>query len=332
MTTDLILGDCRRVLQTLPAKSHDSCVTDPPYEIDFMGAAWDRSGAAFDLLTWRGVLRVLKPGAYLLAFGGTRTWHRLAVAIEEAGFEIRDTIMWVYGSGMPKSATQLKPAWEPIIVARKPCQGSEAANIRKWGTGGIQVETCRVEPTGESRERVDEPSMERRYGTTGATDFAMKPGVRGGDPAGRWPANFAHDGSPEVLEAFPETGKSTGGRIRSGATGRSGIYGTDERVVMGDPGYGDSGSAARFFYCAKATPADRGDGNTHQTVKPNALMRYLCRLVTPPGGRVLDNFMGSGSTGKAAVQEGFGFTGITNLQAHVDIARRRIDGAGEEAA
>ena len=297
-----------------------------------MGKSWDGDVPSVEI--WAECLRVLKPGGHLLAFAGTRTQHRMAVRIEDAGFEIRDMIAWVYGSGFPKShngewgGTALKPALEPITMARKPLAGTVEANWREHGTGALNIDGCRVEPTGESRERVGEASQERRYTEAGGTNFAATPGVRGGDPAGRWPANLIHDGSPEVVALFP--------------------------------GEGDK-SAARFMYCAKASKKDRDEGldhlpeteaadfdhrpsgdfasrmnrvrppvlkrNTHPTVKPTDLMRYLCRLVTPPGGVVLDPFMGSGSTGKAAILEGFRFIGIEREAEYVEIARARIEGA-----
>jgi len=360
-------GDCREVMATLDAASVDAIVCDPPYGLSFMGKGWDHGvpGVKF----WTEALRVAKPGAHLLAFGGTRTYHRLACAIEDAGWEIRDCVMWVYGSGFPKShnlngkwqgwGTALKPAWEPIIVARKPLVGTVAENVLTHGTGAINVDGCRVEPTGESRERVGEPSQERRYNKAGATDFAATPSTRGGNPAGRWPANVIHDGSEEVVGLFPET-KSGGQNATSES--RPGYNGGWRKP--GGTGHHDSGSAARFFYCAKASKADRDEGceglpqtikqsvahgdkrhgtlpytnepremkprprgNHHPTVKPTALMRYLCRLVTPRGGVVLDPFAGSGSTGKAAVAEGFRFIGIEREAEYVEIAKARIAAA-----
>lgn len=265
-------------------------------------------------------------------------------------------------SGFPKShngewgGTALKPALEPITMARKPLIGTVEANWREHGTGALNIDGCRVEPTGESRERVGEASQDRRYAENGGTDFAATPGVRGGDPAGRWPANLITDGSPEVVGLFPmQTSGSRAPGVRKGM----GFHGAD-----GDGGpavEGSSGSAARFMYCAKASKRDRDEGldhlpeveaadfdqrpsgdfaarmkrerppvmkrNTHPTVKPTDLMRYLCRLVTPPGGVVLDPFMGSGSTGKAAVLEGFRFVGIEREAEYVEIARARIAGA-----
>ena len=273
-------------------------------------------------------LRVLKPGGHLLAFGGTRTYHRLAAAIEDAGFDVRDQIGWAFGSGFPKShngpwgGTALKPAWEPICVARKSLVGTVEANWHEHGTGALNIDGCRVPTTddlngGAYSGGSKDPANASSYAT----------GVHAGEfvqPVGRWPANIIHDGSDEVLAAFPQ------------APGQQG------------------GSAARFFYCAKASKKDRDEGceglpqrvigtwggddddlspgkkstvpkgNTHPTVKPTDLMRYLCRLVTPAGGVVLDPFTGSGSTGKAAVLEGFRFVGIEREAAYVDIAERRI--------
>jgi len=328
------------MLKSLPSNSVDSIVTDPPYELGFMGKAWDATGISNDKSMWAECLRVLKPGGHILAFSGSRTYHRMACAIENAGFEVRDQMMWVYGSGFPKShnvsklldkdagvirksigkakgvgsnntnscgtsynkeyditepeteiakkwdgwGTALKPAHEPICVARKPLDGTVAQNVLKWGVGGLNVDACRVE-------------------------------------GGRWPANFLHDGSDEIIELMP--------------------------------------SAARFFYCSKASHKDRDDGcdhfetkekegflkadigtgnssmkdkfyptqrkNTHPTVKPCELMRYLCRLITPKGGTVLDPFNGSGSTGKAALLEGMTYIGVEMNDEYITISKARLD-------
>lgn len=326
---ELLHGDCLERLRELPDCSVDACVTDPPYGLSFMGKAWDYDVPGVEV--WREVLRVLKPGGHLLAFAGTRTQHRMAVQIEDAGFEIRDLIAWVYGSGFPKSrnlsgdwhgwGTALKPALEPITVARKPLGGTVAANVLRHGTGAINVDGCRV--------ATDEP-IASHYGTgggaghtTGRFNTPYKPGDAGEHNThsnGRWPANLIHDGSEEVVGLFPQS-TSTG----TAGTGESDRYGQFKRKQTGQQiGFGDSGSAARFFYCAKASKADRGGDNTHPTVKPTDLMRYLVRLVTPPGGVVLDPFMGSGSTGKAAVLEGFRFIGIEREAEYLEIARGRI--------
>ena len=355
MSADIRHGDCLEVLRTLPDNSVDAVVTDPPYGLSFMGKRWDYDVPPVEV--WAECLRVLKPGGHLLAFAGTRTQHRMAVRIEDAGFEIRDLIAWVYGSGFPKSldvskaidkaggasprelraggntdaarqwqgwGTALKPALEPITVARKPLAGTVADNVQRYGTGGLNIDGCRVEPTGESRARVGELSQDRRYADAGGTNFAAAPGVRGGDPAGRWPANLIHDGSDEVMALFPQA-KGQQGAL-TGAEPSSKTANAFGEFACRSPSKprGDAGSAARFFYCAKASRAERGEENTHPTVKPTDLMRYLCRLVTPPGGVVLDPFMGSGSTGKAAALEGFRFIGIEREAEYVEIARARI--------
>ncbi|PZX32037.1 site-specific DNA-methyltransferase (adenine-specific) [Cupriavidus phytorum] len=379
-------GDCREILQGLPDWSIDSIVTDPPYELGFMGKGWDSTGIANSPAIWAECLRVLKPGGHLLAFGGSRTYHRMASAIEDAGFELRDQIMWLYGSGFPKSrnlggdwdgwGTALKPAHEPICVARKPLAGTVAANVLAHGTGALNIDACRVS-TGEvlragtggipcrhdestPRGRSGEASADHRYTDAGCTNFAMKPGPRGGDAAGRWPANVIHDGSDEVLQAFAKFGERgasapvDGTEASVASAGR--VTGKRERVAGAF--HADTGTAARFFYCAKASRTDRNEGcehmerkplhwssgdanpgsfqsertdktsqNNHPTVKPTELMAYLCRLVTPAGGLVLDPFMGSGSTGKAAMREGFRFIGIDMTPAYVEIARARISHA-----
>lgn len=296
-------------------------------------------------------LRVAKPGAHLLAFGGTRTYHRLACAIEDAGWEIRDSIHWVYGSGFPKSlniggglGTALKPAHEPIILARKPLDGTVARNVLKHGCGALNIDASRV-ATDAPRPHV---VSNRRSG-----NGVYRDGLQGSkeiDPTtlGRWPANLIHDGSPEVVRLFPVDSKTATGvkKISSGKKSGAGTWvGTGmQREGAENTGirdHGDSGSAARFFqacepdpdpvvYCAKASRADRNGGgvrSTHPTVKPTSLMRYLCRLVTPPGGIVLDPFMGSGSTGKAAILDGFRFVGIEREAEYMDIARARIAAA-----
>jgi DNA modification methylase len=406
---DLHLGDCLEVMPTLAADSVDSIVTDPPYGLSFMGKNWDHGvpGQSF----WAEALRVAKPGAHLLAFGGTRTYHRLACAIEDAGWEIRDCVMWVYGSGFPKSldvskaidkaagcnrprvpggqggvnailgsrksgeaisgeakqwqgwGTALKPAYEPIVVARKPFPGTVAANVLKHGTGAINVDGCRVgTDAGWSY-----PNGRGGSGWHGRESLSSNLSEPMKAMAGRWPANLIHDGSEEVLGLFPQTGVSSGGggHKKRGIGSGNGIYGVyGQRDCPANVGLGDSGSAARFFYCAKASKADRDEGleqfaavhrvngnkwtdqdyrvtsgerptsaesgprrNVHPTVKPTSLMCYLCRLITPPGGIVLDPFMGSGSTGKGAVLEGFRFIGIEREAEYLEIARARIDAA-----
>jgi len=412
MSNKLHHGDCLEVMPTLDADSIDSIVSDPPYGLSFMGKGWDHGVPSVEF--WSEALRVAKPGAHLLAFGGTRTFHRLTVAIEDAGWEIRDCVMWVYGSGFPKShdvskaidkaagaerevvgqaksgiakgdttfgddnwagknrtvygltapatdaakqwegwGTALKPAWEPIIVARKPLIGTVAANVLAHGTGGINVDGCRV-GTDELKGKV------YNNNNTG-WKCTSAPSTIYGNEQGRWPANLIHDGSDDVTAGFPNAGGGFGkrGALNGGATSW-GFKGEMQEVA-----YGDSGSAARFFYCAKASKADRDEGcegmelrlpvdgadklteqdrrkgegitrqpsrNNHPTVKPTALMRYLCKLVTPLNGIILDPFMGSGSTGKAATLEGFNFIGIDLSAEYVAIAQARIDAATKQIA
>ena len=343
----IIHGDCLIEMAKLDESSVDAVVCDPPYGLAFMGKDWDHGipGVHF----WQEALRVAKPGAHLLAFGGTRTFHRLACSIEDAGWEIRDCVMWVYGSGFPKShnigngwGTALKPAWEPIIVARKPLIGTVAENVTQYGTGAMNIDGCRIATTDAPRIGNVERSDSVGYGAATWQKSGTTPAQ------GRWPANLIHDGSEEVVQGFP---KSDGGAWP--ARGAQFGYSGGQRKQLGERIEMDSGSAARFFYCAKASKSDRDEGldgfgvrpafdnpngnmggnmgsrsgprrNYHPTVKPTALMRYLCRLVAPPGGIILDPFMGSGSTGKAAVLEGFGFIGIEKDAGYIEIAKARI--------
>jgi DNA modification methylase len=294
MTFEIKHGDCLEVLRTLADASVDSVVTDPPYGLSFMGKKWDYDVPSVDV--WAECLRVLKPGGHLLAFAGTRTQHRMACRIEDAGFEIRDMIAWVYASGFPKShnldgerkgwGTALKPALEPITVARKPLVGTVAANVMQYGTGAINVDGCRIGHANANDLAVSMAKNPGRTDTFTSDVYGANRPQQRVNTAGRWPANLIHDGSEEATEPL--------------------------------------GEAARFFYCAKTSKAERGDGNNHPTVKPTALMRYLCRLVTPPGGLVLDPFTGSGSTGRGAVLEGFRFFGIERKAEYVEIARLRL--------
>jgi DNA modification methylase len=369
LTVRILQGDCREVMATLPECSVDAIVTDPPYDLTagkkggsgaasvnldspygrarigtgtwpggFMGMKWDGTGVAFDAETWRQALRVLKPGGHLIAFSGTRTYHRMVCAVEDAGFEIRDQIGWLYGSGFPKSrnldgdwqgwGTALKPAWEPIVMARKPLVGTVAANVLVHGTGAINVDACRVgdeavEKGRAGRGECESNALGKRLLGTKMREMQV----------GRWPANIVHDGSVEVIAAFPrEAGAAS--PVRGTEASRASVGNvTGERNRVPGAFHADSGSAARFFYTAKASASERADGlhtvtqrgrNHHPTVKPTDLMRWLCRLVTPPGGTVLDPFMGSGSTLKAAELEGFSAIGIELDPAYIEIAKRRI--------
>jgi DNA modification methylase len=301
MNFDLRHGDCLQVLATFPDACVDAIVTDPPYGLAFMGKRWDYDVPSVEI--WAECLRVLKPGGHLLAFAGTRTQHRMAVRIEDAGFEIRDMIAWVYGTGfnkvgyikddvgnhvLPGFGGSLKPALEPITMARKPFKGNVAANVLAHGTGAINVDGCRV-------------------GT-----------------AGRWPSNLIHDGSDEVVGLFPANAGASapvkGTEASMASVGA--VTGKRDRV----PGafHADTGSAARFFYTPKASAAER-QGVTHPTVKPLDLMAYLCRLITPPNGTILDPFMGSGTTIKAAMSEGFKAIGIERDPDYFAMAQQRLN-------
>lgn len=384
----LLEGDCRDVMElALAENSVDSIVTDPPYGLSFMNRHWDCDVPKVEM--WRAAFAVLKPGGYLLAFSGTRTYHRMVCAIEDAGFEIRDQVQWIYGSGFPKSrngewgGTALKPAHEPIVVARKPLIGTVEANFKEWGVGGLNIDGCRV----GDEVRFNAAAANKAGGNSlNMSAVGMPQDAAGREAIGRWPANLIHDGSDEVLACFPQAvGQIADASSSSEKRKTQNVYGDMRRGRGTEPsansenngvvGFGmkpgarrtDAGSAARFFYCAKASKADRnagcddlpdklfgmsgaaaaaaavrgehydnGDGgvnkttlrkNNHPTVKPTDLMRYLCRLVTPAGGTVLDPFMGSGSTGRGAVLEGFKFIGIEQDPAYLEIARARIEEA-----
>ena len=357
-------GDSREVLKTFADASIDSVVCDPPYALvsigkrfgaddaapaqsgktgayarasaGFMGQKWDTGETAFDPAFWVEVLRVLKPGGHLIAFSGTRTYHRLACAVEDAGFEIRDMISWLYGSGFPKShnvgkktgrseddglGTALKPACEPIVLARKALAGTVAANVLAHGTGALNIDASRV---GMREERDLHRAASIGYGGSEPQGVVTDGGK------GRWPANVIHDGSEEVIGVFPDT--KSGEFLphhKAAGKGQTGTSEIRDRTGEAHPTYGDSGSAARFFYSSKADAADRC-GSKHPTVKPIDLMAYLCRLVTPPGGVVLDPFAGSGSTGMACLREGFDCVLIEREAEYVaDIHRRlaHVEGA-----
>lgn len=363
MTYQLHVGRCEDVLKTLPDNSVDAIVTDPPYGLSFMNHKWD-----YDVPTveqWQECLRVLKPGGHILAFGGSRTYHRLVVNVEDAGFEIRDQILWIYGSGFPKShnldgefdgwGTALKPAHEPIVMARKPFKKTVSANMTEHGTGAINIDSCRIKTDESLSGGAGVLLSHQRDGTDPVSCYEQA-------PEGRWPANIIHDGSDVVVSAFPDA-KGQQGDLKE--TGRSrisqGRYGDMPPPKAHVARVESDKSAARFFYCAKVTKKERDEGlerfisisasemtggrkdgsvgindpragagrtngakNNHPTVKPISLMSYLCRLITPQGGTVLDPWMGSGSTGRAAIEEGFNFIGIDMNPDYVTIASARI--------
>lgn len=323
-----IHGDCRDIMATLPENSVSAIVSDPPYGLSFMGKGWDHGVPGVEF--WEAALRVAKPGAMLLAFGGTRTWHRMVCAIEDAGWEIRDQLCWLYGSGFPKShnfgrevaqfagyGTALKPAWEPIILAMKPCEGTFAANAAAHGVAGLNIDGGRIEigDTGGTWGATQRASI--GYGGTDPTNYQTER-----HPKGRWPANVCLD---------------------------------EEAAAMLDE---QSEGASRFFYCAKASRSERNAGlehlpkktgctlgagigigngsevsknNPHPTVKPVDLMRWLVRLVKMPSGTViLDPFMGSGTTGVACALEGAHFIGIEQDAQYLEIAKARIEDAAKQ--
>lgn len=418
---NLILGDCLEKLKELPDNSVDSIVTDPPYGISFMNSHWDYDVPTVEV--WKECLRVLKHGGHLLSFAGTRTQHRMAVNIEDAGFEIRDMIAWIYGSGFPKSlnigkaidkkagverkvvginqewvdkskkqiengqsninknlqlkgysdsqagyqnpqkigeitepateeakkwdgwGTCLKPALEPITLARKPLKEKTIVeNVLKHGTGGINIDECRV---GDGIME-NEPTGNKAGGNSlNMSKVGMPDGVNNTISTGRFPANVIHDGSGEVEEIFPETKSGTIKKGQpAGTTYGDFEWGGNERKTNREKHPVDipanSGSASRFFYCPKASKNERDAGlgnfndidreerekiykNNHPTVKPVELMRYLVRLVTPKGGTVLDPYMGSGTTGIACKKERFDFIGIEREPDYLEIAKQRIE-------
>ena len=365
MSVRILTGDCRESMAAMEESSIDSCVTDPPYHLTsivkrfgagnaapakvgktgayaraskgFMGQTWDGGDVAFQAETWAAVLRVLKPGAHLVAFSGTRTYHRMACAIEDAGFEIRDQLAWCYGSGFPKShnqsggwGTALKPAWEPICLARKPMQGTVAGNMAAHGTGAINIDGCRIgDEVRHAAFTSLAPCHGNKLGDAGTAKARRGTQGESKEYVGRWPANIAHDGSEEVLAAFTDAPGQQGDLAGHSKDRTSkNAYG-DMKAARDAIARGDSGSAARFFYCAKANTEERGEGNNHPTVKPVALMRWLCRLVTPVGGTVLDPFAGSGSTLIAADAEQFDAIGCELSPDYAAIAERRVrDAAG----
>ncbi len=282
--------DCIEGMKQIEDNSIDSIVTDPPYELGFMGKSWDNSGIAYNVEIWKEAFRVLKPGGHLLSFGGTRTYHRMACAIEDAGFEIRDQIQWIYGSGFPKSlnigkalqkkgitneeynkyGTALKPAHEPIVVARKPLgEKTVAENVLKWGTGGINIDECRIEIDKEketdNRVGTDEVRGEKNGLNSTSIFGCTEKGVQMYKNNGRFPANVIHDGSPEVLELFDkagEVGNVYKGLRKKNTTSGTGftLTGSKKEEGMSAGIYDGLGSAARFFYCAKASKSERNEG------------------------------------------------------------------------
>jgi DNA modification methylase len=378
----ILNGDCIKEMQKLidDGVQVDSVVTDPPYELGFMGRSWDSTGIAFQKETWELALKLLKPGGYLLAFSASRNYHRMAVAIEDVGFEIRDQMMWLYGSGFPKSmnvgkafdkklgnsewegwGTALKPAHEPIVMARKPLsEKSIVDNVLKHGTGAINIDECRVEGkvkrpdtnpdfrdvakkamaeggqdklnfnqiTGAKRKKVVRKSRNESGVWTDGNSGMKAEGTQyaDADPRGRFPANVMHDGSDVVQDIFPNT--KTTYVSKHHANNRTTESAVGDLGHPGNQGFNDEGSASRYFYCPKTSKSERHNSamkNTHPTVKPQKLMQYLCRMVTPKGGTVLDMFMGSGSTGMAAKDEGFDFIGIEKEKEYFEIAEARIE-------
>lgn len=408
----LLLGDCLVRLKELESNSVDAIVCDPPYGLSFMGKKWDYDVPSVDI--WKECLRVLKPGGYLLSFAGTRTQHRMAVNIEDAGFEIRDMIAWVYGSGFPKSlnigksvdklhgnerevvggymhggtrqsgikgkdlgqvwhkvtkgtsewegwGSSLKPALEPITVARKPLEKglTIAQNCLKWGVGGINIDGCRVETDIEDKNiRVNEINPPSPNSIFFKDKKLTKP--RGPEVTGRFPANLIHDGSEEVVGLFPQT-KGEIGRVGRKSGGNYNASSFKVGIVT-ETGRRDSGSASRFFYCAKASKRERNIGcegleltrhadrniddgvggdnprnrtntpkqNFHPTVKPIALMEYLVKMVSREGQVVLDPFMGSGTTGMACKKLNREFIGIEMMPEYMEIAKCRIEATKKE--
>lgn len=346
---ELKVGDCLEVMSKMDGDSIDAIVTDPPYGLNFMGKEWDHGvpGTPF----WEAALRVLKPGGHLLSFGGTRTYHRLGVAIEDAGFEIRDCLSWLYGTGFPKSrnigkdlaewegwGTALKPAWEPIIMARKPFKGTVANNVQTHGTAALNIAATRI-PTeddlGGGAYAQNPTERDQLWGEDAGNSWKRGGAGEFEQPEGRWPANVVLDDESAVaLDEQSGVSRSTGGSgAASGLIDNDAIYGKFSGSNPGASagGFGDEGGASRFFYCAKASKKDKGEGNKHPTVKPTDLMGWLVRMVTPPGGTVLDPFAGSGSTGVAALREGFKFVGIECEVEYLGIMARRLTEALERS-
>lgn len=375
MTVQVFPGDSREVLRGFADGSVDSVVTDPPYELGFMGKAWDAAGIAYDVSLWAECLRVLKPGGHLLAFGGTRTYHRMACAIEDAGFEIRDSINWLYGSGFPKSrnlsgdwegwGTALKPAHEPIVVARKPLAGTVAETVLEFGTGALNIEGTRIAAEAAHAKTWDRV-ISTNIGAPGnrliSNGTQREIDLSGYKPSGRWPANlvFTHSAGcqpvGERVEVVGGGAQATSGFVDGYSSG-DGFVGREVRstawvcvpgcpVGVLDEQSGDPEGVSRYFgvsswdpdldvpfmWHKKAMRKERThDGmvdNRHPTVKPVGLMRWLVRLVTPPGGVVLDPFTGSGTTLVAGVLEGMNVIGVELTEDYIPIIEQRVAAAG----
>lgn len=354
----IITGDCLEVMKTFPENHFSSILTDPPYGLKFMGKEWDHSVPGIPF--WKEALRICKPGTMMLCFGGTRTYHRLACAIEDAGWEIRDCLQWIYGSGFPKShnkfglegyGTALKPAYEPILLCMKPLEGTYAQNVEKWGLGGINIDGCRI----LSHENLCRPSIKQN------DNKILGKGLGAGiqiAPKGRWPANILFD--EEAAKMLDEHA----GILKSGSIEPHHKFKLEKKVAFGQYNAksgitqkGDSGGASRFFYCAKASSAERNNGceglplkdsvyaknaengeglrvsdsklpkqNFHPTVKPLKLLEYLLKLISPPkNALILDPFAGSGSTCVSAKQLGIECIGIEINPEYCEIARKRVD-------
>lgn len=419
-------GDMLDMLQVIKPESIDAIVCDPPYELGFMNKSWDSTGIAFKKETWQNCFEVLKPGGYLLAFGGSRTYHRIACAIEDAGFEIRDCIMYLYGTGFSKSyniglaidkkngvdnrtgnirtdgvnnqnicydfkamkpkfeeriaqnewqgwGTCLKPAYEPIIVARKPFKGSVVDNIIKYRVGGLNIDECRIENTNADNYDLEKRQVSKAVGSNNdgwfldkMRNYSVKHGVVDN---GRFPANviltYDETDFDEVCGGMPYTKNNTKTHSAKNSDNNVNFNASKSVNVIG---YEDSGSASRYFYCAKASKKDRDEGldafeerkttdgciranvetarkfgansalrkNIHPTCKPTELMQYLVRLVSPKGATILDPFMGSGSTGKAVMFENrerdanYKFIGIELTDEYLPIAQARIEYARDK--
>ena len=356
----IICGDSMDVLKSMEPNSVDAIVTDPPYGLAFMGKRWDYNVPSVEF--WKWAKRILKPGGYLLSFGGTRTYHRMVVNIEDAGFEIRDQLQWIYGSGFPKSlnikdgelkgwGTALKPANEPIVLARKPLEGTVAQNVEKWGVGGLNIDGSRIEGVVSSTIQGQSSKQGEIYGADQRNQKVFEPHSQG-----RWPANVLFDEEAAAMLDEQSGEVKSAGKYKNVDTAKEGGNGMFAGGRINNAYAGETGGASRFFYVAKASKRERNaglegelkqkqgarpnsadasgkfpdhdhrptGGNNHPTVKPVKLMEYLCKLITPPGGVILDPFCGSGSTGVAAKNLGVTFIGIEREFEYFEIAKKRI--------